>query len=46
MQTMMADYAAYNQWANDVLLKVVKTLDASQQQKVIISSFPSVYSTL
>lgn len=46
MQTMIADYAAYNQWANGALLKVVKTLDASQQQKEIISSFPSVYSTL
>jgi uncharacterized damage-inducible protein DinB len=46
MQTMIADHAAYNQWANDVLLKVVKTLDATKQQKEIISSFPSVYSPL
>jgi len=46
MHTIIADYAAYNLWANEAILKVVKKLEPSQQQKEIISSFPGIYATL
>ena len=45
MKEILTDYAAYNLWANERLLKVVLGLDENTQQQVVASSFPGLYAT-
>lgn len=45
MKEILEQYAAYNLWANERLLKVVLGLDENLQQQVLSSSFPGLYVT-
>ena len=46
MKQLLEQYAAYNLWANNRVIKTVDHLSEEQIHKEIISSFPSVYKTL
>jgi uncharacterized damage-inducible protein DinB len=45
MKEIILQYAAYNQWANALLLSTVTNLTSEQQEAEIRSSFPSLYKT-
>lgn len=45
MKEIILQYAAYNQWANALLLSTVTNLTTEQQQAEIRSSFPSLCKT-
>ncbi len=46
MKELLSQYASYNLWANNELLKQVLTLTDQQQQQEIESSFPSIRLTV
>lgn len=46
MKEIFVQYAAYNLWANGLLLNVVKTLSEQQRRTEVKSSFSSVHNTL
>jgi uncharacterized damage-inducible protein DinB len=46
MKQLLQQYAAYNMWANQKMIDVVKTLKEEQVQQEIVSSFSSIYKTL
>lgn len=46
MQNLLLDYTTYNQWANLRIIQMLRPLTDEQFEKEIISSFPSVKSTL
>ena len=46
MKEMLPQYATYNIWANNELLKLILNLSEEQQQQEITSSFPSLYKTI
>ena len=46
MKEIILQYAAYHQWANQLLLTTVLTLSEEQQQQEIRNSFSSVYKTV
>lgn len=46
MKKLLAQYAAYNLWANQVLLETVSKLSEEQKNKLIESSFSSVTKTV
>ncbi len=45
MKEIFLQYAAYNQWANRLLLTTIASLAPEQQQAEVRSSFPGVYKT-
>jgi uncharacterized damage-inducible protein DinB len=45
MKELLQQYAAYNVWANNILLERIKKLSEEQINKEIASSFPSLYKT-
>ena len=45
MKELFAQYAAYNLWANRLLLTLIEMLPEAQQTAVIESSFPSLFKT-
>lgn len=45
MKEIVAQYAAYNLWANERLLKLILSLDENSLQQVVPSSFPGLYAT-
>ncbi|NCI47995.1 DinB family protein [Sediminibacterium soli] len=45
MKQMLVSYTAYEIWANERLLTVIRSLSPEQQQQEIVSSFPSLYKT-
>jgi uncharacterized damage-inducible protein DinB len=45
MKELFVQYAAYNSWANSLLLTVIASLSEEQQKAEIKSSFPSLYKT-
>ena len=46
MKEMLTQYATYNIWANNDLLKLILNLSEEQQQQEITSSFSSLYKTI
>jgi uncharacterized damage-inducible protein DinB len=46
MKTLLAQFAAYNLWANGVLTACILELPPDVQTKEIVSSFPSLQATL
>lgn len=46
MKELFVQYAAYNTWANALLLTVIESLSEEQQKAEIKSSFPSLYKTV
>ena len=46
MKEMLTQYATYNIWANNELLKLILNLSEEQQQQEIASSFSSLYKTI
>ncbi len=45
MKEVFVQYAAYNLWANRLLLTLIETLPEEQQTAEIVSSFPSLAKT-
>lgn len=45
MKELFISYAAYNKWANDLLLNECLKLTKTQQEQVIESSFKSLFAT-
>lgn len=46
MKELLSQYATYNIWANNEILKVILSLTPEQQQQEIVSSFSSLYKTI
>lgn len=46
MKKMLAQYAAYNLWANNRIIEVINNLTDEQIDKEIVSSFTSIKKTL
>ncbi|RYZ19748.1 MAG: hypothetical protein EOP49_48120, partial [Sphingobacteriales bacterium] len=46
MKEMLVQYAGYHNWANGLLLDLIKSLPETQQRHEVRSSFNSLYSTL
>jgi uncharacterized damage-inducible protein DinB len=46
MKELLTQYATYHLWANKQIFDVVLKLTPEQQQQEIVSSFPSIHSTL
>lgn len=46
MKEMLVQYAGYHNWANGLLLDLIKSLPETQQRQEVRSSFNSLYSTL
>ncbi|MEO7445632.1 MAG: DinB family protein [Ferruginibacter sp.] len=46
MKQMLAQYAAYNAWANKLLTDIIVDMPDEQVKREIVSSFPSLYKTL
>ena len=46
MKQLLQQYAAYNIWANKKITETANQLSEEQINKVIVSSFPSVYKTV
>ncbi len=46
MKELLVQYAAYNIWANQLLLDVINVLPEEKQKQEIVSSFPSLYKTV
>ncbi len=46
MKQLLQQYAAYNTWANKILLEHISQLPEEQVHKEIVSSFPSIYKTV
>jgi uncharacterized damage-inducible protein DinB len=46
MKELLLSYAAYNAWANGLLLDVIRVLPEETQRKEVVSSFPSLRATL
>ncbi|MEO8172611.1 MAG: DinB family protein [Sediminibacterium sp.] len=45
MKQLLASFTHYEYWANERLLKVIRSLTEAQQQQEIVSSFASVHKT-
>lgn len=45
MKEILEQYASYNVWANQTLLKPVLAMNETQQQQIVASSFNSLQST-
>ncbi len=45
MKQMLVQFATYNIWANQEMLKVILSLSPEQQHQEIVSSFSSLYKT-
>jgi uncharacterized damage-inducible protein DinB len=45
MKELLQQYAAYNVWANNILMERISVLSEKQINKEIASSFPSLYKT-
>src|SRR5688500_4813838 len=46
MKQFLQQYAAYNMWANKILLERISLLSEEQVNKEIVSSFPGIYKTV
>ena len=46
MKELLSQYATYNIWANNEMLKQILLLKKEQQQQEIVSSFSSIYKTV
>ncbi|RTL51537.1 MAG: hypothetical protein EKK39_07980 [Sphingobacteriales bacterium] len=46
MKSLIISYAIYNQWANLQLIHVIQNLEPAKHHQTVVSSFPSIYSTL
>jgi len=46
MKELLVSYAAYNAWANELLLQTIRPLGQELQQQQVVSSFPSLYATV
>ena len=46
MKEIILQYAAYHQWANNLLLSTLSSLTPEQQQQEVRSSFSSLYNTV
>jgi uncharacterized damage-inducible protein DinB len=46
VKEILSQYAAYNVWANQLIMQLVLALSYEQQQQVVPSSFPGVYKTM
>jgi len=47
MQTnLLIDFAEYNNWANQLIIKMVNEVGEEAATKNIVSSFPSIYKTM
>ncbi len=46
MKQILQQYAAYNYWANQQIMELVKALSAEQAHSVIFSSFSSIHKTI
>ncbi|TCZ67727.1 DinB family protein [Flaviaesturariibacter aridisoli] len=46
MKELLLSYAQYNAWANEALLGAICALPAEQQERELVSSFPSLRRTL
>lgn len=46
MKEVLQQYASYNLWANQILLKPVLALNETQQQQTVASSYGSLQATL
>ena len=46
MKNIFKQYAAYNRWANQLLLETISQLDEAQRHQEIISSFSGIFKTL
>jgi uncharacterized damage-inducible protein DinB len=46
MKELLLSYAAYNAWANGLLLDVIRVLPEETQRKEVVSSFPSLRATM
>lgn len=46
MKELLTQYATYHLWANKQLFDVILKLSTEQQQQEIVSSFPSIHTTL
>ena len=46
MKEILAQYAAYNLWGNQLLLDLINTLPEEQQHHPVASSFNSLYKTV
>ena len=46
MKNLLAQYAAYNLWANNALVESIAELPEEDQTRTVTSSFPSLHATL
>ncbi|MDQ3277379.1 MAG: DinB family protein [Bacteroidota bacterium] len=46
MKEIILQFAAYHQWANNLLLTTIQSLSEEQQHTGVQSSFPSLYKTV
>lgn len=46
MKEILLQYAAYNLWANNLLLEVINNLPEEKQQQTVTSSFDSLFKTV
>ena len=46
MKQLLQQYAAYNIWANKILLERISQLSEEQVNKEIVSSFPGIFKTV
>jgi uncharacterized damage-inducible protein DinB len=46
MKELFVKYAAYNTWANGLLLAAIEAMPADKQKAEVKSSFPSLYKTV
>jgi uncharacterized damage-inducible protein DinB len=46
MKELLSQYAAYNYWANKLLLDLINSLPEEKQQQQLTSSFPTFFATL
>jgi uncharacterized damage-inducible protein DinB len=46
MKELLLSYAAYNAWANDLLLGTIGALPEAAQRREVVSSFPSLRATM
>jgi uncharacterized damage-inducible protein DinB len=46
MKELLADYAAYNLWANETITNAIMDMDETTHQQIVKSSFPNLYATV
>lgn len=46
MKELLQQYAAYNIWANKILVETINKLSEAEKKKEVVSSFPSLYKTM